>query len=390
MENICDLDEKGFIFQLNNGEMVCKDVILGYLLFKELKYIYFLNNNSLKSLNPEIIHKTNISIEFDMRNSALTLMGLISRDLACVKVSFLNKNTDIYSVFCLEYERFFNSPEGRDLLSSLPLKLQDYLIQQFTSRELIKYFVMCFIYSEKILGRLHSCWKKINNDLIMNYCNSSSINSKNFNKILFLLCQKLDHFFNNLFPQMVNFINQVLEIVKLIIQINDIISFKTMCGSLIQYNYLKSTDSQIINFFDYNLNYRSKQRVYSMSDQTDISKHLSAFWPNFIHSVDAFFMREISKELYINKKYVIEPLHDSIRIHPNLISDARDIISNVYYNNQLGKSFLLASLIEPNIKSMSEDDKQEVLNKFDKLSFGSFDYGTKEEFLILSRDLFSF
>jgi hypothetical protein len=56
----------------------------------------------------------------------------------------------------------------------------------------------------------------------------------------------------------------------------------------------------------------------------------------------------------------------------------------------LGKDFLFESLIEPNIESSSNEVKRLILLEFDKLDFGSYDYGTENEFLLKSKHLYSF
>jgi hypothetical protein len=269
IKTISDLTEEDFILQLNAKKLVSKDIFVSYLLFHEFKKINSFKGNKLE-------YSTNIAIEFDMRNSGLTLLGLISRDPACVEASFLNKSVDIYLIFAGLYKEYLNSKPGKSLLSKLPLDLKNYLISSFTGRKLVKYLVMCFVYSEKVKGRTESCLKTISSDLITEYCGESPENAAEFNKVLFVLCLKLDTFFKVKFPAMITFVKATLKIIDLIVSHNDKLFFLTPCKTKLWYNYTIVNEKQV-HFFDFNLNHSSKQSAYSKGNTTDKKKHLASF-----------------------------------------------------------------------------------------------------------------
>jgi hypothetical protein len=99
-------------------------------------------------------------------------------------------------------------------------------------------------------------------------------------------------------------------------------------------------------------------------------KHRNAFFPNFIHSIDGFYMRAFTLNIFKEFNYIIEPLHDSISATPNLIPAVRRVVSKVYFENQLNRNFILENLIQINIGDMEDSKKNEIFDLFSELSFG--------------------
>jgi len=97
----------------------------------------------------------------------------------------------------------------------------------------------------------------------------------------------------------------------------------------------KKKNSSVVHFFDGISNKSKSVRLYydktAKNNTKDITKEYISFLPNLIQSIDGYLIRNITNLVYKKNKYIIEPLHDSIRFHPNMILNVHKSIVSAYY-----------------------------------------------------------
>lgn len=114
-----------------------------------------------------------------------------------------------------------------------------------------------------------------------------------------------------------------------------------------------------------------------------------SFIPNFIHSLDSFFIREIALKIYTQIGYCPETLHDQLKIRVKDLTQVQDIISNVYFENQLTKELIYTTFLKANLVDMDVDSAKDIEAKFELLDFEPLKY-TKKEFIELTRNMFTY
>jgi hypothetical protein len=277
--------------------------------------------------------KTSFTIEIDQNASGPQIYSLLSSDKKLCNITnlFLNKKKekkDIYLDFLKSYKKELlkyyrdnikNNYHGKIYNNELKEKViktidSDPIFDRKFAKGIIipKFYSMGDKGLKKILYKLNINLEKESlrifvND-ILNIINN--ILQKKFNKTLI-------------------YQNLLIELIKILFKVNIRINLLTFDGSLLWYEYLtiKEKFSKI---------YRNGKpisfRVYTKGDDNSTYSYqfYTTFPVNFIHSLDGSLCRIIIDIFYKEKKYILEPLHDSFRIPLIYFNCLRNIIKYIY------------------------------------------------------------
>ena len=401
-----------------------KDIFRALLLFLEIQKAFLKPN-----------YKLAVTIEYDQRCSGMQISALVFADPALADASFGSPDLDIYGlVQKLFLEQWFNPllesfktiKEGEiqgflknklevsskyynlsRMVSDLSLNLTGktknplewkisrqellWLLNElkyiFNQRKTYKYMVMCSNYSQGNFNRTKEhVWEPLINSNL-EYFNKWNKTKEDF---IFLICLNITKYYDTLINK--TFPNYATSLLNLNKWVEHICSVKqkslqkgsnnvkeastnwlTLDGSSISYTYLK-TSWISSRYYDGILKRFISNRLYlSEKKNYDKSQHMTSFIANFIHSYDGAIMRLIILRFFKKTKYILEPLHDSIGVHPNDFKLMISSIQEVYYELNFNKESLREVLFNQNIEGSKGDQDQSSLLwkkiKIDPLEF---------------------
>jgi hypothetical protein len=320
-------------------------------------YYYLLGNEIYKLRNTD---KTNFMIEIDQKSSSTVFMSIILGDKKLASQCNLISNSvnDPPKILMSKFESFYKYKVSNDTLKEFT-----------TNRKVHKYLLMCFCYNQTHYGRT-----ELIKEYISNYKDVSYISST--------YPSFIDTVFDNLSIKK-DKLNNIIRYYT--INSNESIKIDTIDGSKISWFIFKKRDNKFDKnkyksvLVDIYISYSNKRYE---EEKSDVHKTVVGLIPSFIHSLDAAIMRKIINKVYIDNKYIINHLHDSIQLHPNQYNKVLDSISYVYLNSNLDKC--LDNCLLKNLSNNLIVEKREI---FEKLidEFKSSNY----EELVLTKEKFN-
>lgn len=349
-----------------------------YLLFYELWHYYNPEKNTISWTN-NLTRNCHFKIELDQRNSGLQILALLASDIILQKDSITNPGKSVYFKIQNKYKEYFFEQSDKSIPFNLPKSIWHKLWDIFTDRSVIKKMVMCGAYSESVFGRASRISQEniITQSWILEDLKKSNIPWSRFQQALFFLCKKYDTFMLTEYPKTIKYKQQVENLAKIFTKNNNAIRWVLFDGLQINYTYLKK-NKQRAYYYDYISNSYIQFKVAAESDQIDLEKHSLAFLPNFIQSLDGFYIREIGYNIFKILGYIPETLHDSIAVHPNYITKCRAIIWKAYFENRFTaaseterylnyQTFLLSPNFDMSNSSLNKDEVKQEYEKLNKI-----------------------
>ena len=295
-------------------------------------------------------YKSGFMIDFDQTCSGAQILSFMSKDEKIAELTNLttkNKRKDLYSDFLTilikelinhdTFSFFFK-------LEKLPLLF---------TRPFAKSIIMPFYYGMGLKGIKIKIFELLTiNKPFINLAKNLTIENITDNLSLFIynLCKKN-------YPLLFDYFCFLKNLAKIHYNYNAEIFFKTLDNSIIHYKYLKSKKipKQIKSLVNHQtLNFTQ----YVKSENLD-ELHYTTFAPNFVQAIDGAIARLLVAKIYKKYDFIIEPLHDSFRVHPSQINKIYPEIKKLYIKYFLnGDLYLFESFIC--ISPLSLEGKNEI------------------------------
>lgn len=348
---------------------------------KKADFFCMLKANINLSFLERLTNKVHLNLELDQSASSLVITSLLFKNKALALVSnLLQKNKqDIYSYIGSHVKKFLLGKKYYKRIKKSKKQVRKFqgpprviteangstVFQFFEKKKPIKYASMCFFYNQTPHGRLKD-WKEEWFNIFEREPNNDEFS------ILIFFSNKYGEFLDSLFPNLLKQLKIINEIVKLVVRKNYAPVIKTLDGSVIKWNFYKSTRK---NRYHYNP-ISDKQRSYSLrvfkldknsNPIIDISRHLTSFFPNFIHSIDAGIMRTFINLMHDKTKYTIGHIHDCVLLHPNYVDDFYEVVSELYTSEKMHN--LAKDLFFDPIKSSVDEETKGIIEKHEEEFF---------------------
>lgn len=299
---------------------------------------------------PEKDFKSGYMLEIDQKSSASVILSILMGDKILAEQTNLiskNENKDVNKFIMNKSKEWFEgkiTPESLEIMSN--------------NRKFHKYLFMCFIYNETFFGR----FKRISNFLTTD-------------QDILIIAKEYPEFINSVFPSVYKKKQLFNSIVKFyLVKTNKGVELETLDGSIVSwFVYKKIHDANTRIKVTHPL---TKERVSVSHSPLDINninvkKILAGMLPHLIHSIDGSLMRKIIIEVYENKKYIINHLHDSIQFSPNNHELILKSIEKVYKDEKI-KKILKDGFFKRLENNLLPEDKKEFKRLVDE--FFSYEY----------------
>lgn len=354
-------------------------------------------------------YNSNLALDFDQCSSGPMIYSLLSHDKNMSNLTNCipyNKNikTDLYNYFleCL-FESIKKSYNNEDIIfknvnkKDILIVLKNVLIlfNDLFNRKFSKMLIMPTFYNmgepgiKRLLVETIINLKKIKNmKVLYELKNNLSL----FLRILIQIINKTLHIY---FPKTIIYQDSLVDICKILYKNNDSINIRTLDGSLISYRYYE----QIHNYSsvykgDKKMTHRIYLPFYENKKYKLSSKHFLTFPPNWIHSIDGSICKIICNICYEVFGFILEPLHDSFRVHLDSIDHVKCTIKYVYtyyfFNKFFHKKKIGFVWINKKINIKENSDNymkyKEYLPKLDTKKINITKY-TFEESLSTNKDI---
>jgi hypothetical protein len=377
-----------------------KQNIYNKTFLKNLKSFYIENNICLLSINKELPYfillkfqieqiffkglnqKIHLNVEIDQNASGIVLLALLLKNKALAeRCNILSTNKqDIYTYVtkCVKSFIIEKTYTKRNFVEEINTNdsiicndENDFILTEengsrifefFNQRKPTKYALMCYCYNQAHKSRTdhwvnlwYSIFKEKPNNIEYSVLNSLSLNYHNF--------------INSLFPGIQKQLTIINNILRIIIKRKYKPKIKTLDGCIIRWDYFQSTSRVRSAYNSSTMNHESYKIKITKLDEnnqtiSEINKHVQAFLPHLIHSIDAAIMRLIIKRIHEKTGYIINHLHDCVLIHPNYVNVFYEVISEIYTSKEM--MHLAKNLLFDPMKSDLDSDTLKEVEELEK------------------------
>jgi DNA-dependent RNA polymerase len=376
--DLIQLDEQGFDsmlkayyypdkFLFNKYNLILKNFESCKNFFSDNKINLNLTSNIIyfKTLEIEIDKcinnnmKTDFMIEVDQKSSSSVFLSIILKNKKLAEYSNLisSKSYDIPTYLGDNTENFFK------YLNIHNEKLLNYFKN---NRNLHKKAFMTFCYNQLSWGRKKD-WIEFLDD---------NLNDKDYND-LELFSLRYEDFLNDLFPDLIKQKDNLNRIIDIVIKNNYDIILKTLDGSVIKWRIFNKKQEVRKVKNPITKNFESFRYKNILRDKNDNMKMMKSFLPNFIHSMDATFLRLVILEMYY-KGYIINHVHDCVMINPQYLNILYDVLKKIYLKD-FSDNILEICFLNPTLSIVNDDFKDQITEVFKKFIEGKDDFEINSE-----------
>lgn len=300
------------------------------LINEPLIFLYGVNEyyNIITNIDKDSSYSSSFLLDFDQTCSDAQIISLLSNDKQIANLTnltALDKNNDLYLDFLSKFLKNFPNK----------LKLKSLDFANF-NRKFAKSVVMPFYYGLGLKGIKSKCelflFSETNSKEYKVKLKLEILNNFNSKNLYMLLLAKYIYFLiKKEYTILYAYYHFLKNLAKTFFIYNKYIYFKLPepDGSLIAYKYLLQTKipKKIKNPY---LNKTFNFVIYKYSSKLD-PQHFTTFAPNFIQSLDECISRFILLNFYEKYNIILEPLHDSFRLHHTQIDLLYPIIKKIYF-----------------------------------------------------------
>jgi DNA-directed RNA polymerase len=305
-------------------------------------------------------------VEVDQKASGLMILVLLLglESMAEVTNVLSKKPQDIYLYVMSQIEGYFENATYKKKNSKKEVNFDKKRTLDLlkTSRSLNKGMLMRWSYGEGAQSRGKGLVEAFNES------NIEECNDEEF-ATLHAFARQYDMFLDKLFPgleERKNLLLQALRIRAVACKKSDTlnaVNITTLDGCALSWDYTP-TESATFGYFNpvfgkhttYKVNIASESEEAEEARVKDLQR---AFYPNFIHSIDAAIMRIIIKKMYEKTGYRIGHIHDCIMVHPNYVEDLFVVIQEIYTGKDL-KNLADRLFFEPMKEGLASDIKRKI------------------------------
>ena len=307
-------------------------------------------------------------IEIDQKASGLTLLAMIFGLSSLAKVTNLKggKPRDIYLEVISVLPAFFEKATYKDPSTGKTVSYErGNLIKFLTNdRSVIKGVLMRWSYGEGAYSR-GTAFVRIFKESGQGACSDAEFLT------LMAFGRDFDRFLEEIFPGLKERKEILLKVLSIRINATNArdssaVNIKTIDDCDLAWDFIptKSIPKMYYNPVT------CKHQLYKINQELDgakaisirKAKHLRAFFPNFIHSLDGAIMRILIQSIYKATGYRIGHIHDAIQVHPNYVNDVYAAIENLYTDTDW-VGLLRKMFFDP----MKEGMTAEVIEEINKL-----------------------
>jgi len=323
-----------------------------YISFINVKHALYFMLLHMHLLKVEKTNLTDINVEIDQTASGIVFLSLLLRDKKMAKAAnLINKEKNCPYTFVMKHFKQFAE-------THITCKTQSAIDFLSTDRKLHKYALMCFIYSQKHIGRMDDFYNRWLTE-------KNTFPTPMERKTLQEFALKYELFIETIFPNTIKKLQLLKEAVELVATESNSTSINTLEGEVISWSFFYKK-SIVRNKFDPITRTSSSYKTYMFdgTNKIDIKAHKHKFLSYLIHSIDAAVIRYFIRNFAEKYNYKINHLHDCILLHPNYVDNFYDLVTELYKSENL--YYMSENLVFDPMKPFLSVDSRYKLDKIKK------------------------
>ena len=321
------------IFQEKFSTTSSKSHMFTHFLKNLADYEHVKNKLYFKLLEREILdledldnQKSDILIEIDQKGSCGVFLSLLLRNKSLAYYSNLsiNKPLDLSGYLQDQTAEFFENKKFFKLGKENCERILDFFLK---FRGAHKMAFMSFCYSQQEYGRFQVWVEQFTERYGECPSNKERIILRKFSK-------KYTFFLDTVFPNLITQLDKFLAIVEYFLEKNYNVKLLTLDGSTISWTF-PAYEAEKVTFTALSAEKFLHAQVYLLRDKKkiDMLKSKKSVLAGIVHSIDAGFLRLLVLNFNQETKYILNPNHDSIQIHPNYVGDLYKSLNKLYLSD---------------------------------------------------------